>query len=128
MSQEIKIPRSKAPKDLLLEAKQVSGRGDLEGAARQLVSLAEQYPDDMDVRLTCAAVLFRLKRYTDAALHFERILKDRPVYEWASLGLFHSLWKADKKHEAIEEIRRFRDAGGDSMEYRRFFKDLEKFR
>ncbi|HEX4498123.1 MAG TPA: bacterial transcriptional activator domain-containing protein [Thermoanaerobaculia bacterium] len=121
-------PKSNAPKDLLLEAKRVSGKGALEDAAILLADLASDYPDDTDVLLMFAGVLFRLKRYAEAAPYFERILEDLPANEWASLGLFHSLWKTGRQYDAIDEIRRFRDSGGDSMEYRRFFKDLGRSR
>jgi predicted Zn-dependent protease len=120
--------KTEAFKDRLLEAKRLSDAGNLGDAAQMLVSLAEECPDDLDVRLTFAGLLFRLKRYAEAAPHFASILEYLPMHEWASLGLFHSLWKIDRRREAIEEIQRFRDAGGDSMEYRRFFKDLEKYR
>jgi hypothetical protein len=50
-----------------------------------------------------------------------------PLHEWASLGFFHSLWKTGRQQDAVNEIRRFYAAGGESMEYRRMFKDMEKF-
>lgn len=83
---------------------------------------------DWDEQLASASALFRAKNYAEAVPIFGLFLKAQPLHEWASLGLFHSLWKLDRKEEAIAEIRRFRDAGGDSLEYRRLFKDLEKFR
>lgn len=124
----MKKPRKKAPKDLLDEAKRIAACGDLEGAVQALSILAENYPDDIDARFTYASVLFQLSRYAEAAPHFKWILEGSPIHEWSSLGLFHSLWKSGREGEAIEEIKRFRSAGGDSMEYRRFFKDLKKYR
>jgi predicted Zn-dependent protease len=110
---------------LLNEAKKLSV-GDLEAAAKAFLELTIEFPGYMEAKLGYAAALYRLKRYADAAPQFESLVHDQPTNEWASLGLFHSLWKIDRWPEAVEEIRRFRDAGGDSMEYRRLFKDLEK--
>jgi hypothetical protein len=59
--------------------------------------------------------------------HFARVLEDQPVNERASLGLFHSLWKTEKKDDAVREVRRFRAAGGESMEYRRLARDINRF-
>ena len=114
--------------DLLLdEARRASAKGDLEGAVKILSKLAEDYPDDTTVRFSYAACLFRLRCFAEVIPHFTRILEVQPTNEWASLGLFHSLWQIDRKREAAKEFKRFRAAGGESMEYRRLIKDLRKF-
>lgn len=71
----MKNQRNKAPRELLNEAKQISDQGDLGGAACALQRLTENYPNDMDVRLAYAAVLFRSKRYADAVPHFDSVFK-----------------------------------------------------
>ncbi|HEV7505184.1 MAG TPA: hypothetical protein VGS07_09750 [Thermoanaerobaculia bacterium] len=119
--------KNKAPDELLIEAKRISAEGDLEEAAKELSILVETYPDDMDVRFSYAAVLLQLRRFADVISHFTRVLEDQPVNERASLGLFHSLWKIEKRDDAIKEVRRFRAAGGESMEYRRLARDISKF-
>jgi tetratricopeptide (TPR) repeat protein len=119
--------QSAAPEKLLNEARRIFARGDLEDAADKLSRLVEAYPDDMAVRFSYAAVLFQLRRFADVVPHFARVLEDQPVNERASLGLFHSLWKIEKKDDAVREVRRFRAAGGESMEYRRLARDISKF-
>jgi hypothetical protein len=118
--------KSKAP-DLLNEARRVSAEGDLESASEMLSKLAEDCPYDMTIRFSYAAVLFRLRRFSEVAPQFATILEVQAVNEWASLGLFHSLWQIDRKREAAKEFRRFRVAGGESMEYRRLIKDIRRF-
>ena len=127
MRRKMKDPKSTAPDELLNEAKRISARGDLEGAAKELSGLVEDYPDDMAVRFSYAAVLFQMKRFAEVVPHFARVLEDQPLNEWASLGLFYSLWKIERRDDAAKEVRRFRGAGGDSMEYRRLAKDISKF-
>lgn len=116
--------RRKAPEEAVKSALRLSREDDLEGAVRALSSLADEYPEDLEVRFAAASVLFRLDRYAEAVPHFERVLADDPTHEWASLGLFHSFWKTDRPKEALRELRRFADAGGESMEYRRLQRDV----
>jgi protein O-GlcNAc transferase len=116
--------RKKAPKALVASALWLSQGDDLEDAARALSSLAAEYPEDLEVRFAAASVLLRLDRYTEAIPHFERVVAACPMHEWASLGLFHSLWKLDRHKDALREIKRFADAGGESMEYRRLERDI----
>jgi hypothetical protein len=122
----MKDQKSKAL-DQLNEARRVAAEGDLERAAQLLCRLTEDYPRDSAILFSCAAVLFRLRRFSEAAPLFARILEDQPVNHRASLGLFHSLWQIDRKSDAAKEFRRFRGAGGESMEYRRLIRDLRKF-
>ena len=125
MTKAMATKRNREQKELLNEAKRLFA-GDLEAAAKAFLELAIEFPENMEAKLGYAAALYRLERYADAAPQFESLVQYQPTNEWASLGLFHSLWKIDRCSEAVEEIRRFRDAGGDSMEYRRLFKDLKK--
>jgi hypothetical protein len=79
--------QSIAPAKLLNEAKRISARGDLESAAKELSRLGEEYPDDMAIRFSYAAVLFQMKRFAEVVPHFARVVEeDQPLNEWASLG------------------------------------------
>jgi Flp pilus assembly protein TadD len=111
----------------LEEAQRVAAEGDLALAARLLCKMSEEDSEDLRVLFSYAAVLFRLRRFAEAAPRFARILEDQPVNHRASLGLFHSLWQIDRKSDAAKEFRRFREAGGESMEYRRLIKDLQRY-
>ena len=117
---------NKAPKDLLQKALTLRDSGDYKQAEELLVSLVGKYPGDLDLRIVYAGLLFALKRYCESMDHFRVILKVRPRAEPASLGLFHALWKTGQRREAVEEVRRFFDGGGESMEYRRLLKDIAK--
>lgn len=107
----------KAPQTLLDPALHLRQMEDMEGAERALSALIADYPEDLDLRVIYAGVLFNLQRFTEAALHFERILTARPTSEVASKGLFHSLWSTERKQEAVNEVKRFYAAGGESAEY-----------
>ncbi|MFL6193800.1 MAG: tetratricopeptide repeat protein [Thermoanaerobaculia bacterium] len=116
-----------APREQVDSALRLSRRDDdLESAAQALSSLAADYPEDLEVRFAAASVLFRLDRYAEAIPHFEKLLPTQPTNEWVSLGLFHSFLKSARKREALEELRRFDQAGGESMEYRRLQKDINR--
>jgi predicted Zn-dependent protease len=113
-------------KEKIKEARKAIARGDVEGGLRALCELAEEYPNNLGVQFAYATELFLLNRYAEAVSPFERVLRINPVHEWASLGLFHSLFKTDRWGDAVAEVRRFRDAGGESMEYRRLAKDISR--
>ena len=99
---------------------------DLQGAAQALSRLVEEYPDNRKARFFYASVLFRSGLFAEAVPHLEAVLGQEPTHEWASVCLFHSLWKTRRRKEAVAEIRRFFDAGGESMEYRRLLKDIQR--
>jgi hypothetical protein len=80
----------------------------------------------LTVRFCYGEVLFRQKHFASAVPEFQRVLQGQPLDEWASLCLFHSIWKSGREKEALKEVGRFFDEGGESMEYRRLFKDIKK--
>jgi tetratricopeptide (TPR) repeat protein len=65
--------------------------GDWEGAAKELNRLAELRPDNIQVLTHRANVLFRLKRYSEAATAFEKVLQLDPgrADHYYNLGLCH---------------------------------------
>jgi hypothetical protein len=76
------------------------------------------------MQFACGRALFRLKRHAEAVPHFERVVRSRPRDQWASLCLFHSLFKSERWEDAANEVMRFGTAGGESMEYRRLARDI----
>jgi tetratricopeptide (TPR) repeat protein len=116
--------KGKAPKSLVAEARRKGSRGDVEGAVRYFAELLVLYPDDIELRFFYASGLFKLNRYEEALPQFEVVLDVEPLHEWASLGLFHSLWQVGRTKEAMKELKRFHQAGGESMEYRRLVKEI----
>jgi len=65
--------------------------GDWEGAAKELSRLVELRPDNIQVLTHRANVLFRLKRYSEAAAGFEKVLQLEPgrADHYYNLGLCH---------------------------------------
>jgi predicted Zn-dependent protease len=118
------MSKDRAPAELLEAALRSRDAGDRDEAERLLSVLLTDYPDDLDVRIVYGGILFHCERFEEAAVHFQRILESRPTAEPASLGLFHSLWHTERGLDAIEEMRRFFAAGGESLEYRRLLRDI----
>jgi tetratricopeptide (TPR) repeat protein len=116
--------KRKAPEELVAEARRRGSQGDFEGSAESFARLLVSYPDDEDLHFLYAASLFELDRYEEALPHFEAVLNVEPLHEWASLGLVHCRWRAGLIKEAMSELKRFHQAGGESMEHRRFVKEI----
>jgi tetratricopeptide (TPR) repeat protein len=117
MTQKTKKGARKAPKEALDASLDLRRAGDMEGAEKALRSLINDYPEDLDLAIVYAGLLFNLRRFTEAISHFERILATNLTSEVASLGLFHSLWASQQKQGAVNEAKRFYAAGGESVEY-----------
>lgn len=117
---------NKAPGEKIREARRAYVRGDLEGAVQILLELIEVYSEDLNVRFLLASALFKLRHFAEAVPHLQWMVGVKPLNEWASLGLFHSLWGVGQYDEAATEVKRFFGAGGESMEYRRLVKDMKK--
>ena len=116
--------KNKVPEEILVAAKQFYRQGAMHDAASTLSGEIEKYPEDAEGQFLYAAALLLSDRYAEAVAPFERVLQIEPRNERASLGLFHSLWKMERCHEALMEARRFFRDGGESMEYRRLFKGM----
>jgi Flp pilus assembly protein TadD len=119
----MKERKSKAYDELLVEARRIAGR-DLQASVQMLSELLDACPESVEVMFFYAIGLFRLKRYAEAIPHLQHVLEARPADEWASLSLFHSFLQTGRIDEARQEMKRFHSAGGESMEYRRFIKDV----
>src|SRR3954452_21361194 len=93
----------KAPEELVQKAWRLDREGDLEGAERVFSGLVESYPEDVAMQFACGRALFRLKRYAEAVPLFERVVRSRP-HQWASLCLFHSLFKSERWEDAANKV------------------------
>lgn len=48
-----------------------------------------------------------MQKYSEAEMVFEQLILTDPGRGEFSIALFNSLWKMDRREEALEEIRRF---------------------
>ena len=98
--------------------------GDLAKAETLLVGLTEG-PYGPEAKLALGVVFQKQDRVIEAVELFSSLVVELPDSEGASLGLFHSLWRADRREEAFLEMKRFL-ASYQSWEYRRLRRDLKE--
>jgi predicted Zn-dependent protease len=89
------------------EAVNLNAAGKAGLAVQLLAPLLTEFPEEPAVRIYLAWYLRRCERFEDAIGHARRAVQMLPKSSRASLVLFHTLWSAGNKHDAIEEIRRF---------------------
>ena len=85
-----------------LDTMQETGR-----AVELLQALLLEFPEEPSVHVYLAWYLRRCDRFVEAIAHSKIAVHLLPTSSRASLVLFHTLWKAGNKEEAIAEIRRF---------------------
>ncbi len=76
-------------------------------AVELLEAILPEFPEEPAVHLYLAWYLRGCFRFEEAIKHARTAVHWLPRSSKASLVLFHSLWKAGLKSDAIEEIRRF---------------------
>jgi tetratricopeptide (TPR) repeat protein len=93
-----------------------------------LTELLREEPEDLRVR--CAVldqlggVLLDAGEYARAERYFRALTALAPRHEWASVGLFHSLWNQGRIDDAFDEMRRLLLLQG-SDEYTRLLLELD---
>ena len=92
-NKEASQSQSQSHKELFRQALALRSRGCHAEASIVLARLLSEDTANVDALFLRGASLFSLKSYEEAADVFRRVLADRPPNEYASLGLFHSLWK-----------------------------------
>lgn len=92
---------------VIKEATNFHAMGEVGAAVKLLESLLREFPKEPSVHLYLAWYQRESGRYAEAIEHAKQAVQELPQSSRASLVLFHTLWKAERKEEAIEEIRRF---------------------
>jgi len=96
------------------------------GSARQLLlQLAEEDPNSTAILAVLGDVCWEMQLLDEAVFVFKRAIELSPKLEAVSLGLFHSLWKLEKREEALEETKRFM-AISDSADYREIIREINE--
>ena len=107
------------------EAVKAKESGDLFRARQILLQLHRSDPGSTAILAVLGHTCFKLNLLDEALEFFRKATLLTPHSEAASLGLFHSLWKADRTDEAFDEMRRFLSEY-ESEEYTRLLADLKK--
>jgi predicted Zn-dependent protease len=92
---------------VIREAINLNAMEETERAVQLLTPMLSEFPEEPAVHLYLAWYLRGCDRFEEAIEHARRVVQLLPRSSRASLVLFHNLWKAGYKNDAIEEIRRF---------------------
>lgn len=92
---------------LLHNARSLAEAGQHDDARRCLLELLQQEPDNQAALIMLGGAYSAMQKYSEAEMVFERLILIDPGRGEFSIALFNSLWKMDRREEALEEIRRF---------------------
>ena len=85
----------------------LEAKGEIGLAVQLLMDLVAEFPMEVSVHGYLASYLADCDRFDEAVGHGRLAIQLSPNSGMASLVFFHVLWKAGRRSEAIEEIRRF---------------------
>ena len=91
----------------LEQAKALLESGQGEEARIALLEVLKEDGKQPTALLMLGGVYFYEKKYAEAEMVYERLLKAEPDSGMLSIALFNSLWKQGKHEEAAAEIHRF---------------------
>lgn len=93
--------------DLLQKAKQFIDDSQYDEARLCLLEVLKEEPGNKAALIMLGGSYFSIEKYAEAEMVFERLILLEPGIGQFSIGLFNTLWKMDRKEEALEEIKRF---------------------
>ena len=99
--------RSTSLAEAIRQAVDLEAKGEIGLAVQLLTDLVAEFPMEASVQGYLASYLADCGRFDEAVGHGRLAVQLSPNSGMASLVLFHVLWKAGQRSEAIEEIRRF---------------------
>ena len=97
--------------------------GHLDAAINHLTSNAAEFPNAARLWGYLGFLYGEAGEDARAAHAFRKATSLSPHSEQASLGLFHSLWRAGKTNAAFDEMRRYVKSN-DSPHYRQLIRDM----
>lgn len=91
----------------LNKARILAEAGNAEASRESLLEVLGQQPDNQTALIMLGGSYFVSEMLNEAEMVFERLVLLFPDYGKASIALFNTLWRLNRKEEALEEIRRF---------------------
>lgn len=91
----------------LKKAKQFVDANQHDEARLCLLEVLKEEPTNKAALIMLGGSYFSIGKYAEAEMVFERLILLEPGIGEFSIGLFNTLWKMDRKEEALEEIKRF---------------------
>ena len=89
------------------KARVLAEAGNAEASRQALLDVLKQQPDNQTALVMLGGSYFISGMLNEAEMVFERLVLLSPGFGQASIALFNTLWKSNRKEEALEEIRRF---------------------
>ena len=91
----------------LHNARSLSEAGQHEDARMCLLEILKEEPENQTALIMLGGAYFAMGKYAEAEMVFERLVLMGPGTGQFSIALFNTLWKMDRREEALEEIKRF---------------------
>ena len=91
----------------LNKARVLAEAGNAEASRETLLDVLKQQPDNQTALVMLGGSYFVADMLNEAEMVFERLVLLAPGFGQASIALFNTLWKLNRKEEALEEVRRF---------------------
>ena len=108
----------------LQRARQLIEAGNSDKARLVLLEILKEEPENQAALLILGGSYFAAERYDDAEMVFERLVLLSPGSGKLSVALFNTLWKMERREEALEEIKRFMQSADADTE----FETIEQYR
>ncbi|MDH5711190.1 MAG: hypothetical protein OEZ15_05950 [Gammaproteobacteria bacterium] len=72
-----------------------------------LLEILKEDATNIPALIMLGGAYFSMEKYAEAEMVFEKLILLEPGIGRFSIGLFNTLWKMNRKEEALEEIKRF---------------------
>ncbi len=96
-----------------------------EEAEKVLYELIDEYPDFPPGYGHLAEVLWEQGKIEQANFYFKIVTEMIPHSKLGSLGVFHTYWEMEDYQSALDEIKRFKEAGGKCKDYEEIIDELK---
>jgi len=114
----------------LHNARSLTEAGQHDDARLCLLEALKDDPNNATALIMLGGAYFSMQRYSEAEMVFERLIIMEPGRGDFSIALFNTLWKMDRKEEALEEIKRFMlhaDKNAESSTIEQYMKIIESY-
>jgi predicted Zn-dependent protease len=98
---------------------------EFDGAANLLYELIDEYPDFPQGYRHLGEIFGEQGKTEQAIIYLRKAVELAPTSKLSSLMLFHMLWDTEEYQSALNEIKRFTEAGGKCEDYQEIVEELK---
>ena len=91
----------------LKNARSLSEAGQHQDARMNLLDVLQEEPEHQTALIMLGGAYFAMEKHSEAEMVFERLVLMDPRAGKFSIALFNTLWKMERREEALEEMKRF---------------------